>query len=100
MAYRLDGGTSLRRALREAARQQLHDRRKPLKVLSQALGDWRDLHLLRGLLAHEGKPFHGELIPLLDASCLQARSSISTAFNTFLRRSPTAETVTLEHVPM
>lgn len=45
----------------------LQGRRRPLKTLAQALGDCHDLQLLRGLLAREGEPFHGELIPLLDA---------------------------------
>ncbi|WP_346838126.1 CHAD domain-containing protein [Microbulbifer sp. SAOS-129_SWC] len=56
------------RLLEGKYRAPLHGRRKPLKTLAQALGDWRDLQLLRRLLALEGNAFHSELIPLLDAS--------------------------------
>ncbi|WP_323846276.1 CHAD domain-containing protein [Microbulbifer magnicolonia] len=43
-------------------------RRKPLKELAQALGDWRDLRLLCSLLSEHGDLFSGELIPLLDTA--------------------------------
>lgn len=46
--------------------EALSGRRKPLKKLASALGDWRDLQLLRRRLVLEGEPFSGELIPLLD----------------------------------
>ena len=47
---------------------EIGERRKPLKELSQALGDWRDLHLLRRLLAQDAEEFSGELIPFLDCT--------------------------------
>lgn len=52
--------------LLEKKYQSLAQRRKPLKELSRALGDWRDLHLLCTLLAPRSGELSGELIPLLD----------------------------------
>ncbi|SDK37862.1 CHAD domain-containing protein [Microbulbifer yueqingensis] len=46
--------------------KSLGKRRKPLRDLSRALGDWRDLHLLCSLLAPRSGEFSGKLIPLLD----------------------------------
>ena len=55
------------RLLQKKFPQALNTRRAPLKGLAQALGDWRDLTLLRRSLARQGTHFGGELIPLLDA---------------------------------
>ncbi|SHF26574.1 CHAD domain-containing protein [Microbulbifer donghaiensis] len=56
------------RLLQKKCRRALRGRRKPLKNLAQALGDWRDLALLRELVGRQGTQFRGELIPLLDAA--------------------------------
>ncbi|MCW8127752.1 CHAD domain-containing protein [Microbulbifer halophilus] len=55
------------RLLEDKYAEALGGRRKPLKKLASALGDWRDLQLLRRRLVLEGESFEGELIPLLDA---------------------------------
>ncbi|MFS1525116.1 CHAD domain-containing protein [Microbulbifer sp. 2304DJ12-6] len=46
----------------------LAERCAPLEALAQALGDWRDLHLLCTLLRAEGEAMSDELTPLLDAA--------------------------------
>lgn len=53
---------------------EISPHRKPLKELSQALGDWRDLHLLRSLLARQAEDFPGELIPFLDCASTRLES--------------------------
>ncbi|WP_250461767.1 CHAD domain-containing protein [Microbulbifer litoralis] len=55
------------RLLEDKDSKAVGGRRKPLKKLASALGDWRDLQLLRRHLVLEGQSFGGELIPLLDA---------------------------------
>ncbi|WP_237067828.1 CHAD domain-containing protein [Microbulbifer guangxiensis] len=50
-------------------KKHIGKRRKPLKKLAKALGDWRDLHLLCRHLAPLSAQFPGELIPLLDTAC-------------------------------
>lgn len=56
------------RLLEKKYKHRIKPRRKPLKKLAQALGDWRDLRLLCSLLAEHSDAFPGELIPLLDAA--------------------------------
>lgn len=59
--------------LMEKRHPELGERRRPLKTLSQALGDWRDLTLLRSLLASHAGGFQGELIPLLDITAARLK---------------------------
>jgi len=56
------------RLLKKKYKDSVGARRKPLKKLAQALGDWRDLRLLCSLLGERSGEFSGELIPLLDAT--------------------------------